>query len=64
MNKDLEVLEEKTEQLKEKAKETASNAAAIHYEAFWLNQKWNILIYGTLSLLGLLIILYIMRIVL
>lgn len=37
MGNDLTDLDEKTKKLKEKAKEASENAAAIHYEAFWLN---------------------------
>ena len=58
---DLEEMERTTQDLVEMSKEFNQNATDIHRAAWWHNKKYQFMIWGSVSLVGLLIILFICR---
>ena len=58
---DLQTLDDKTKDLVEMSKEFNRNADDVHKAAWWHNKKYQFMIYGSITLLVLLIILFVCR---
>ena len=58
---DLNVLDDKTKDLVEMSKEFNQNAIDVHKAAWWHNKKYQFMIYGSITLILILIILFICR---
>ena len=56
-------MDEKTKKIEEKAEIAKKNAKIIYWEAFWYNQKMNILVYGGFTIILLMFSLWIVRII-
>ena len=61
---ELEEMERKTQDLVEMSKEFNQNADDVHKAAWWHNKKYQIMIWGSVGLVALLIVLFIFRLLL
>ena len=60
----LDNLDEKTREMVEEAKKYRDNSKGVYVASYWLNKKYAILIYGSITLIVLIFVMFFYRLIL